>query len=213
MDIHLLDVLLFSLSIGWIVAYIDAIRIGFKEKTYCIPLLPLVLNFSWEIAASFIYPSMNIYHLVYIVWAVLDVFILVTFVKYNTEYNRNTGVVVGFLLLMAGAWQIIFAFYMTDWMIVTAFNMNLLMSFCFIHMLKQRGSSKGQSMVIAVSKCIGTLGSTLQGYITMNNLMMSGIGTLCFIFDIIYIILLYRTIQTEKAVALSPKNKKKQIAY
>lgn len=212
MELQVLDMIFFLIAgIGWSVAYVVAIVIGFKHKTYCIPFVPLALNFSWEIVASIDYPVLNVYSAVYIVWALLDTLILVTYLSYGkTDYHQfmgegKFGLWTVLVLAVAFAWQIINSHYTYHWLIVTAFNMNLLMSVAFILMLRLRRNSRGQSMIIAVSKCIGTLGNTLQGYSTMDDSYMAGIGTLCFVFDIIYIVLLYKTIQSEKVLAIQSK--------
>lgn len=221
MDMHLLDVLLFSLSIGWIVAYIDAIRIGFKEKTYCIPFVAIALNITWETIGAAWYiktGTLNYYSLTYAVWGIIDILIVTTYFKFGyAEFYRMFGkskktFVLWSLLfiLCAGAWQLFYSKSYDTWLVDTAFNQTFMMSTMFIYMHWVRRSSKGQSMLIAIAKCIGTLGPTLQGYVTMHDSFMAGIGTVCFILDIAYIILLYRTIRAEKAMVKSPKGKKKQ---
>lgn len=218
MDSHLLDLILFSItSLGWLVAYIDAIRIGHRDKTYCVPFVAIALNITWETIGASWYirnGSLNFFSFTYLLWGVLDVLILVTYFKYGYQdffaaFGKNKRFFVRsslFILLLAGMWQLVYCkTYSNDWLIDTSYNQNLLMSLLFVCMLWSRKSSRGQSMTIAIGKCVGTLGSTLQGYITMHNTFMAGMGTLCFIVDIIYIILLYRTIREEKAQALAPK--------
>lgn len=209
MDHQLLDIFLFSLTtIGWGVAYIDAIRIGNKQKTYCIPFLALALNLTWELIAPIYYRVLTFYSGTYILWFFLDLFIVSTYFKYGyPEFKEMTGgshksftawsVVV---IIVAFLWQLICLYTLTDYLIVSAFNMNLLMSVLFIYMLWRRKSSKGQSLVIAIAKSFGTLGPLLQGFFTMHNMQMWGWGALAYIFDLLYIVLLYQTIKREKLV-------------
>ena len=35
-------------GVAWTVVYIDAIRIGFRDRSYAIPAAALGLNFAWE---------------------------------------------------------------------------------------------------------------------------------------------------------------------
>ena len=35
-------------GLAWTVVYVDAIRIGFKDRSYAIPAAALALNFAWE---------------------------------------------------------------------------------------------------------------------------------------------------------------------
>ena len=53
-------------------------------------------------------------------------------------------------------------------------------------MLKERKSDKGQSMTIAVCKCIGTLTPTIYGTLEGNWFILVT-GIICFVFDVIYI--------------------------
>lgn len=73
-----------------------------------------------------------------------------------------------------------------------AFIQNLLMSALFIRMLFDRGSTRGQSMALAIFKCIGTLAPTLMYAFWIPNLLNTLIGTFCFVLDVTYIYLLTR---------------------
>jgi hypothetical protein len=59
-------------------------------------------------------------------------------------------------------------------------------------MFVSRGSARGQSLVIAVAKWIGTLAPTIVygGY--GNSRLILGLGALCSVFDLAYIALLWR---------------------
>ena len=80
----------------------------------------------------------------------------------------------------------------------SAFLQNIAMSIAYLYMLNRRKSSKGQSMTIAVCKCIGTLTPTIFGTIE-GNMFILVTGVICFIFDMIYIYCLHHVIQKEKA--------------
>ena len=69
----------------------------------------------------------------------------------------------------------------------SAFLQNLLMSILFIDMLWKRGSLEGQSILLAVSKWLGTLAPTiLMGILTYNALVLV-CGIFCSLFDLLYI--------------------------
>jgi hypothetical protein len=36
------------IGIAWMIVYIDSIRVGFKQKTYAMPIAALGLNIAWE---------------------------------------------------------------------------------------------------------------------------------------------------------------------
>lgn len=35
-------------GLAWTIVYLDAIRIGFRDRTYAMPVAALALNFGWE---------------------------------------------------------------------------------------------------------------------------------------------------------------------
>jgi hypothetical protein len=80
----------------------------------------------------------------------------------------------------------------------SAFPQNLIMSILFIAMLAKRGSREGQSLLIAVSKWIGTLAPTIlfgvigQGGFPRGSFLILTLGLFCSIFDVIYIWLLMK---------------------
>jgi hypothetical protein len=59
-------------------------------------------------------------------------------------------------------------------------------------MFVARGGPRGQSMLIAVAKWIGTLAPTIVFGWLGNSPLILGLGTLCSIFDLTYIGLLLR---------------------
>ena len=63
------------------------------------------------------------------------------------------------------------------------------MSLMFIGRLDREGSSRGQTMTIAVCKCVGTLTPTVYGTLE-GNVFILITGIICFIFDMIYILYL-----------------------
>ena len=63
------------------------------------------------------------------------------------------------------------------------------MSLLYLSMLKERRSDKGQSMTIAICKCIGTLTPTIYGTLEGNWFILVT-GIICFVFDVIYIFVL-----------------------
>ena len=44
----IINILIITSGICWSSVYIDSIRTGFKQKTYCMPLFALGLNIAWE---------------------------------------------------------------------------------------------------------------------------------------------------------------------
>jgi hypothetical protein len=95
-------------------------------------------------------------------------------------------------------WLFIGQFGWTDAAKYSAFLQNLLMSGLFIAMLVARRGIRGQSMLIAVAKWIGTLAPTIAIGVYEHSPFILGIGILCSVFDLVYIGLL-RNAQAEAA--------------
>jgi hypothetical protein len=194
-------------GIGWIIVYEECIRLGFKHKSYAMPLFALGLNFAWEAIYGYSDlflgahgPNPGIQAYVNASWAFLDIIILVTFFKYGKKewpqlFSKKLFVPWTILVLVCCfAIQVVFikefGFVMAAQ--YSAFLQNLLMSILFLGMFAKRGSLEGQSVLLACAKWIGTLAPTiLMGIMTYNPVVLI-CGIFCTIFDVIYIVLLVR---------------------
>lgn len=200
---------LFS-GIAWMIVYEECIRLGFKDKSYAMPFFALGLNFSWEVI-NFVGEILFHWHgeltgltLAQVgvngFWALLDIVILVTYLKYGkSEWPKRIAikwfypwVILG--LVCCFALQIVFIVEFGGVLAAqySAFLQNLLMSILFIAMFARRGNMQGQSVLLAVAKWLGTLSPTiLMGVISFDALVLV-CGIFCSIFDIIYILLLVK---------------------
>ena len=72
-------------GLAWTVVYVDAIRIGFRDRTYAIPAAALGLNFAWEAiyAARSIATGITAQGVFNIAWGLADVVIVYTFLKFG----------------------------------------------------------------------------------------------------------------------------------
>lgn len=195
-------------GVAWTIVYVECIRLGFKKKTYAMPLFALGLNFAWEAIYSYSdiflgahgpIAGMNIAQVsANVLWAIFDIVILVTYFKFGKkewpkEFNDKLFIPWSLLVLVCSfALQIVFikefGFVMAAQ--YSAFLQNLVMSVMFIGMFVKRGHMEGQSLLLAFAKWIGTLAPTiLMGVITFNPLVLV-CGIFCTIFDVIYIVLL-----------------------
>jgi hypothetical protein len=194
-------------GVCWTIVYIDGIRLGFRDKTYAIPLWALALNFFWEIFNSILgYRDVGFdaQVIINIVWAVFDAFIVFTYFRYGHKYVKTyvsfpTFVSWSLLVFAVAAvveYAFILEFGLAHGRAYAAFLQNLLMSVLFIAMFVARRGGEGQSLVIAVCKWIGTLAPTLlfgliggPGMPGPNSFLLI-VGGLCSLFDILYILLL-----------------------
>jgi len=212
-------------ALFWSLTYVLLIYVGFKEKTFGMPLFALGLNISWEFLFSFlrIIPDGGSQRIVNIVWLLLDVAILLTFLKYGKpDFPKlsATGFYANAALVFVVSFGILFVatdfprveatqdIRLTASRDMTAMLQNGVMSILFVHLLRQRGSSRGQSIWIAVFKMLGTLCVSLMllqpafrvqiyGHHAQIWVILIVAGVVVFAYDMIYTALLYRLMQKE----------------
>ena len=191
-------------GLAWSIVYVVSIRIGFRDHTYAMPFGALALNLAWE----FIYTvdgftrAIGPQSWVNLVWACLDVAILVTYVRYGRRDLPSFVTRPVFGVWIAGGIAIAFAvqgLFVYEFGLrsghaagYSAFLQNLLMSFLFIQLYVWRRGPRGQSLVIAVAKWLGTLAPTILFGVLHSSPFVLGIGVLCSIVDLAYIALLLR---------------------
>lgn len=206
--------ILFS-GLCWSIVYVEAVRLGFRDKTYAIPFWALALNIAWEVLNTGIgyhEKGLSTQIGVNVVWMLLDLLIVYTYFRYGIRHFPNKlsarwflpWSLLGFLTAFLLQYLFIFEFGLDFGRAYAAFLQNLLMSVLFIQMLVQRGSSHGQSLVIAVGKWLGTLAPTIlfgfvgaRGFDGPSPFILS-IGLLCAAFDLIYIGMLIEVRKRER---------------
>ena len=212
-----MDLFLTAVSgIAWTIVYIEAIRLGFKYKTYAMPIAALGLNIAWEwiYAVSDLSVEPGLQGWVNLTWALADVVILFTFFRYG---RRELPGFVSRPLFIAWGVAIILTSFLVQWLFIVEFGMagnaaatysaflqNLLMSGLFIAMFIARRGPRGQSLLIAIAKWIGTLAPTIAIGFLENNLFVIGIGLLCSVFDLAYIGLLLWARRNPARFAVDP---------
>jgi hypothetical protein len=195
-------------GICWTVVYIEGIRVGFRDRSYAIPLYALALNFAWELLHTVFgfRTGVSLQTIINAVWFTFDVGILYTYFRYGRKYfPRNlparwfTGwSILGLLTALGVEYAFIREFGVAVGAGYSAFLQNLLMSVLFINMLVKRGSREGQSLTIAVNKWIGTLAPTIlfgivgDGGFPKGSFLILVLGIFCSIFDLTYVRLLFR---------------------
>lgn len=204
-------------GIFWTATYIMIIRRGFKDKSYGMPIAALALNISWECIYSFITPAPAPQRYINIIWFLFDIIIIYQVFKYWKEDYKDIfsekGFYAFYLLLLATAFfGVLFIQY--DAITVmkpkpyplgmgraySAFGMNLVMSILFMLFILRRNSLSGQSIYIAIAKWVGTIFAdipfilypALPGTPGKNELLFPYFYVAIFIFDVIYIVLVYK---------------------
>jgi hypothetical protein len=184
-------------GLAWTIVYIEAIRLGFRYKTYAMPVAALGLNIAWETIYGIhgLTETISAQSIINLLWAAADVVIVVTFFRFGRSelpkfVTRPLFIVWGVLIFGTSyAVQALFIgeFGWTDGARYSAFLQNLLMSGLFIAMLVARRGTRGQSMVIAVAKWLGTLAPTILIGVLGGLPFILWIGLLCSVFDLAYI--------------------------
>ena len=202
----------------WTIVYIDGIRLGFRDKSYAIPFYALALNFAWELLYTyhgFRINGVDAQNIFNATWLTFDIGILYTYFTFGRKYFgwRHTNPsanargpdkafiswsVLGLVTAFAVQYAVIREFGVAKGAAYSAFPQNLIMSILFIAMLAKRGSREGQSILIAVSKWLGTLAPTIlfgvigQGGFPHGSFLILTVGLFCSVFDVIYIWLLVK---------------------
>jgi hypothetical protein len=189
-------------GIAWTIVYIDAIRIGFKEKSYAMPLFALGLNLGWELIYAYTSltqsTGLSLQGIVNVCWALFDLGIVYTYFRYGRRYwprAFSSTAFVGWstlVFVVSFVLQLIFYYEFGGHLAAryAAFLQNLLMSVLFIAFFVSRKGSEGQTLLIAIAKWIGTLAPTILFGVLEQSLFITVLGIFCSVFDLIYIGLL-----------------------
>ncbi|MFF4105271.1 hypothetical protein [Streptomyces sp. NPDC001903] len=189
-------------GVAWTVVYVEAIRVGLRDRTYAMPVAALALNFAWEAtyAVGEFRAGVSAQGVVNVVWALADVVIIWTYLRFGRSelpafVTRPLFAAWSVLVFGTGfavQWLFLAHFGTHDATRYAAFLQNLLMSGLFIALYADRRGARGQSLVIAVAKWLGTLAPTLLFGVVEDSPFILGLGVLCSVFDLAYIGLLVR---------------------
>lgn len=192
-------------AVSWTTVYVACIAIGFRQRTYAMPVFALALNLAWELIYSYNglsgAESFSFQTVANITWACCDLVIAYTFIRFGRrQLPELAGDRFPLFASLAFATGLVaqLAFYLHfEWLQAaqySAFAQNALMSVLFVAMYARRRGPAGQSMVIAVAKWLGTLAPTVQhGLLSGVNEYVLLMGALCFVWDVAYIVLLARS--------------------
>jgi hypothetical protein len=189
-----------TLQIGagvlWTAVYILIIRLGFREKTYGMPIPALCANIVWEFVFSFIYPHEPPQNYINIVWFIFDLVIVFQAVRFGPAgFAQKSLLYPAFILGLLVSFGVILGitYELSDWDgKYAAFGQNLMMSILFIAMLLKRANVRGQSIYIAVFKMVGTLLPSILFFLRFpNSFLLNFLYVATFVFDLIYVLMLY----------------------
>jgi len=192
-------------SMLWTLAYILMIRRGFHDQTYALPLLAILLNFSWEFIYVVIYPPDNRTVLwLRIIWLVVDVFNVWLLVRYGKaiqsvpeiKQHFYSVVMCTFVLCYLGhlALHERFSDHPAS---NSAYSINFIMSVLFVFMYFNRRDLSGLSYGAAWAKMLGTGIMSLATFIGFlkeggTHYFLEYLFACIFLFDVIYIYMLHK---------------------
>jgi len=199
----------------WIVAYILIIVRSFKDRTYGVPMLCIALNFTWEFMYAVQFPNPNnITAMLRWAWLLTDVVIVYQLFRYGRD-GQNIPLIKQYfypicvvMFVFAYIGQLTFHYSFGDTLGgVDAYMINLLMSMLFVTMYFGRPNGAGLSRGAAWAKMLGTGVLSVASCFVFTNWLQSSflvfLFATIFIFDVIYIALLYRP---QAAAAERPKD-------
>ena len=177
----------------WMISYSIAIYKGIKEKSYAMPFFSLCLNISWEML--YFKKVINggdgglIWIIIDSIWLILDAGILITYFLYGKKYYPDKlkkyfwGFSISQLIIAMLIMNEFYTTYPFHAKINAGFVINIVMSMLFIDMLVKRNGKEGQSIILAITKFIGTLvATTLSGFcfgaISRISLVLGGISAI-----------------------------------
>ena len=189
-----------TLQIGsgvfWTAVYVLIIRLGFRDKTYGMPIAALCANISWEFIFSFLYPHAPPQNFINIIWFGFDLVIVFQMLRFGKfEFALPSLFYPAFILGLLVSFGAVLAITVefNDWDgRYAAFGQNLMMSVLFVAMLLKRQEVRGQSIYIALFKMLGTLLPSILFFLRFpNSPLLNFLYMSIFVFDLIYAVLLY----------------------
>ncbi|MEJ8819205.1 transmembrane-type terpene cyclase [Lacibacter sp. H407] len=186
-----------TMGLSWTIVYLLVIYRSFKDKQCGMPSVAMAFNLSWEFLYSFMFydAQSNLQLWINRVWFVFDVLIFVAFLMYGAKQWNKLYQKFFFpyaVAMVLAAFSLLY-FLQLDFgdsaITYSAFTMNVLMSWMFITMFLKQQDLKGQAFGIAFFKMLGTAAATIILFLRYSQFLQM-MGVLCFILDMIYIILM-----------------------
>lgn len=186
-----------TMGLSWTIVYLLVIYRSFKDKQCGMPSVAMAFNLSWEFLYSFMFydAQSNLQLWINRVWFVFDVLIFVAFLMYGAKQWNKLYQKFFFpyaVAIVLAAFSLLY-FLQLDFgdsaITYSAFIMNVLMSWMFITMFLKQQDLKGQAFGIAFFKMLGTAAATIILFLRYSQFLQM-MGVLCFILDMIYIILM-----------------------
>jgi hypothetical protein len=191
-------------SIFWLLAYVLMIRKGFQDSTYGIPLLAIMLNFTWEIIYTMIHPpSVRGELWLRLAWLALDIPNVWLLVRYGRAIQKIPYIQIYYYLALGSTFVLCFVGHLCYYdelafmgATQSAYVINYVMSVLFVFLYFNRPDMKGLSYGGAWAKMLGTTCLSLANIPLWPaqprapHFFLYYLFAACFLFDVFYILLL-----------------------
>ncbi|WP_143735055.1 hypothetical protein [Methylocaldum sp. 14B] len=189
----------------WIAAYILIIRRGFKDRTYGMPFAPMCVNVSYEFIFGFVYPDIPPVNYANIAWFFIDLAIVYQYLRFGREefpavFPKHSFVPAFALGLVTAFFGVIaitleFKDFHGNY---TGWGDQLLISITYLYLLARRGSTRGQSVYIVLTRMFGSIVLIPAQYVqTPESILLPFLYAGFIVFDAIYLFLLVRQCRSE----------------
>jgi hypothetical protein len=204
-------------SLLWVLAYVLMIRKGYQDKTYGLPLLAIMLNFSWEFIYVVVYPPDDRTVLwLRIAWLVFDVCNVWLLVRYGKAMQSVPEIRQHFYSVLVWTFALCYVGHLamhykfvdhpaTD----SAYSINFIMSVLFVFMYFNRRDLRGLSYGAAWAKMLGTGIMSLAGFIGFlregsPDYFLEYLFVCVFLFDVLYIYFLHKAARHPAPIVVEP---------
>ncbi|KAL3490084.1 hypothetical protein BJX62DRAFT_252253 [Aspergillus germanicus] len=226
-------ILLFLFAVsgtGWLLNYITTIRTAFRDRTPGVSLIALTNNLAWELVFAILHPPPQpIATIIVRSWLLVDIFVIYTTVRFARggalgstgagspqhafpaplgHYSLPLAVVAGVLGFASGHWAVsvhlgpLRAFYWSGMLCLVT------MSGTALHLLVQRGHTRGASYGMWLSRFIASLFAVSSLFLRSaywpevwawsDNILMQWLSGAFFVLDVLYGVCFWYTRQLEK---------------
>ena len=192
----------------WALAYILIVYKGFRNKTWGLSIFCIGLNLVFEVLYGFFIPNANALSKVgYIIWALIDLAILMTYILYGKRdlpvpYQRYFPLWILFVFGMSILYQLAFFFTFSQQEATqySSFLQSLIISISLIWWYINKKNLEAQSVWIAVLILIGnvTVAAEVGGGIWQYNIFVLLMGIGMFVCNILYLFLMLRDKLSQK---------------
>lgn len=184
----------------WTTSYLLILRRARLDQAHGMPLAPLCVNISYEFIFGILHPDKPPLNIVNIIWFIIDLMIGAQYLRYGRKEFSSAFPPRSFVpftlacLALAAAGVLTLTYELQDWQgNYTGWGDQMLISLTFVALLGRRGSVRGQSMYIALSRCLGTLVLIPAQYVlTPNSQFLAYVYVSYLLIDITYMLLLAR---------------------